>query len=714
MHSSTQSIFLLVISLCTFKETFTFRTTTTTISKRTTWGTTSTSLSASSSSPSEGNNNLKIPHPPNNPPPKKLGGVPYFLENESSSIPSMSSSSDDNDATNQAISGKDILEKGSSRVDNALPRKPKPPNSPPPSDILQNSYFSNAEGSPTELVVRAVNSIVGPLFKSGVQRSVSKEKIAGVALVTASYGLISTMSLAASSAAALGAAYVAIHPGAAGDLARLVGSLTWTLGKTLTQELNDKQEQQDENAALDIVNLSVQKPIFSDEEEMELLKVLEETEKAVGLAVENEKQLMTATIQKETSKEKEVLELAVENDKKLMEKAPAETVTPEKAAVGEKRKSTKKKQTVAKNSKLSTKTEAVESDIDPVEEARIAEEKRLAVIARLEEEKSVLAEEKAEKNRIAAEKTEVDKRLAQEAKVAEDKRLTAEKAKVEVKAAKEAKIAQEKRVTAEKAEAERIEYEKSSEKARVAEEKQIAAKKEIAAEEKRLAEQQSAAEKKRQEDMKKSDASNEARRGAERIAATEKAVAEKSKARREEVAKAAAEARLAAQQRLAAEETKAAQIAAATAAQEDIEGPFIDEEDWNASIGLAKQLDPDLYGDNNEAATKKNLFDVDVALREKANMEMVNTDVVTTEPKKSPKRATIKDFEKLIGKLETETKHIEEGKRKQREEWDSSSSNTPVDDNFGLMTVAQLKEELRNQGLRLSGRKAELIERLRS
>ena len=45
---------------------------------------------------------------------------------------------------------------------------------------------------------------------------------------------------------------------------------------------------------------------------------------------------------------------------------------------------------------------------------------------------------------------------------------------------------------------------------------------------------------------------------------------------------------------------------------------------------------------------------------------------------------------------------------------DSEDSNRSNNDDFESLTVAQLKDELRSRGLRLSGKKAELIERLRS
>merc|ERR1711862_987554 len=171
----------------------------------------------------------------------------------------------------------------------------------------------------------------------------------------------------------------------------------------------------------------------------------------------------------------------------------------------------------------------------------------------------------------------------------------------------------------------------------------------------------------------------------ERRAAAEKAVREKAEARRKEVAEAAAEARLAAQKRMAAE--KDVEEIAAMADQEDLDGPFIDEDAWNASVDLAKQLDPELYEDDDG---DEEVINNDFLSREKQEMEIENNNIDLTIAE--PKRATV-------------TKDVEEKKQEQREQWA---------DNFDKMTVAQLKEELRSQGLKVSGRKAELIERLRS
>lgn len=694
-----QFIFLLVVLLCTsVREISTFRSSTT-ISKIAWGGTTKNTKSITILSVSS----EKEPHPPNNRPPTSLSQVPYFLEND----PELS------------LSGKEILSKGSNRVDQALPKKPTPPNIPPPSDILEkeNSYFSKVEGTPAEIAIQAAGSIFGPLFQSGIERNVSKDKIAGVALASASYGLLTSMSIATSSVAALGAAYVAIHPGAAGKVARLVGSLAWSIGKTLTEELNSNQLTANTSTAdlsSAVVITKENKPLFSDKD---FLKVIEEAEKAVGLAAENEKKIAKPKVWEEQSlKEKEFLkaleeaELAVENEKKIMEEVVAQKEKEDITIVEKKRstKPTKKKRTTTKKAKVSSPSKAEEKQPNIEEEARIAEEKRLAVIARLEEEKRIVAEEKANEERIKAEKAEVEKRLAQkEAKTAEEERIKKEKELI----AAEKKV--EERIVAEKAEKERISAQKKTEEERIAVEKQAEKKEEErVAEEKRIVaekkaeERIAAAEKQAEEERLAAEENQEDALVIEEVTAEQRrfeAIAERAKSRRAEVAHAAAEAR---RQRFA-EENEA--IEAAISPQEDSDDQFIDEEDWEASVDLAKQLDPELYGDNDGATSDY----FDTVIREKAKMEIANNDDNKME-QIFLKRASIKDPEKIIDKLEAESKYIEEEKLRNSEEWDASSNSSEVAGNFEQMTVAQLKEELRNQGLKLSGRKAELIERLRA
>ena len=162
------------------------------------------------------------------------------------------------------------------------------------------------------------------------------------------------MSIATSSAAALTAAYVAIHPGAAGKVARIIGSLAWTLGRTLTEEVNDPKDRSIDTASVD-VNLLKGEDIYKDDD---FMKVLIEAEKAVGLAVENEKTLAKAASEDEMSKEQEFLNVLEE---KAVEFAENEKIMDEEED--------------------NEKNEAQEEQgIDLAEEA---ERKRLAVIGRL-------------------------------------------------------------------------------------------------------------------------------------------------------------------------------------------------------------------------------------------------------------------------------------------------------------------------------------------
>ena len=148
------------------------------------------------------------------------------------------------------------------------------------------------------------------------------------------------------------------------------------------------------------------------------------------------------------------------------------------------------------------------------------------------------------------------------------------------------------------------------------------------------------------------------------------------------------------------------------AASEDQDGEY--KNDWNA----ARQLANDLTDDENDKA-----LDYDApGLSEEERMELIA----------QAARAAVMKFD-----LEREQE--EELAQKQKEERNSMKRElqyakileTPVDaqdatdidkvadeedeiEDYGKLTVKQLKEILRSRGLKVSGRKAELIERLKS
>ena len=98
------------------------------------------------------------------------------------------------------------------------------------------------------------------------------------------------------------------------------------------------------------------------------------------------------------------------------------------------------------------------------EKARLAEEKRLAEEARLAEEKR-LEEERLEKERLERERLEEEARKAEEARLAEEKRLEEERLEKErleeeARKAEEARLAEEKRLEEERLEKERLEEER--------------------------------------------------------------------------------------------------------------------------------------------------------------------------------------------------------------------------------------------------------------
>jgi len=282
------------------------------------------------------------------------------------------------------------------------------------------------------------------------------------------------------------------------------------------------------------------------------------------------------------------------------------------------------------------------------EEARIAEDERLAEIARLEEDT----------------KAEEESRLAECARLAEEERVV-----------EEAKLAEEERLA---------EYARLAEEAKLAEEERVAEEAKLA-EEERITEESRIAEE-------------------ERLA---------------EEAKLAEEERLAEEARLA-EETKLAEE------EEDL----IDDDDWEASIQLAEGLSTDLTGvkGNWDAARQlaKDLVDEPEddpinfnapGLSDEERMELIGQAARAAVEKFEAAKQQDEDLEFEEKSKRNEMKSILQKEGINGLQPEPQARPQPVsppaeEQNYKTMTVVMLKEVLRGKGLKMSGKKAQLIERL--
>ena len=328
------------------------------------------------------------------------------------------------------------------------------------------------------------------------------------------------------------------------------------------------------------------------------------------------------------------------------------------------------------------------------EEAQIAEAERLSEEARLAEIEYLLEGAKIEKEAQEAEQ----EFLAEEARLEEEERL-AEMARLE----EDALIAEEERL----AEEARLEEEE-----KLVEEERMA---ELArAEEARLAEEERFAEEERLAGL--------ARAAEEASLAEEERLAEEG--RLAEMARVEAEARIAEEKQLA-EEAR-------------LEEEEISDEEWEASIQLAQGLSPDLTGENGGWDAARQLAKDLVDEPEEEQHDFNNPDLTDEERMDligRAARAAVEEFEaakqheddlEVLEKTRrNEVKSILEevnglvNETKGETEVDNTNVEQPEVDNTNVeqpnyqkMTVVDLKGILRTRGLKISGKKAMLIERL--
>ena len=340
---------------------------------------------------------------------------------------------------------------------------------------------------------------------------------------------------------------------------------------------------------------------------------------------------------------------------------------------------------------------------DKTAEEKHVEEERVAAEARRLKEKQIVAkkaaeEKRLEEERVAAEARRLEEeRMAAEEKSLEEERVAAEARRLEEKQLAAKKAAEEKRLEEERvvAESRRLEEERVAAEARRLEEKQIAAKK--AAEEKRLQEERVAAEARRLEE--------------ERIAAEEKRLEEErvaAEARRHEeqpiAAKKAAEENRLEEERVAAKEDRIA--AEEKAFQESVKLAQI----WDSNEEWADSLK--LENDKEQGSTEQV---INVLARDKK--------VQSTLKKKAPQLLFDEKSREELGRLAREAVSLYQEQQAQKKKLTNEKKGVPlvqVHDatieakDYESMTVVELKDALRARGLRVTGKKNELIDRLKN
>ena len=576
---------------------------------------------------------------------------------------------------------------------------PHPPGSPPPEDLLEPYFLmtdekaaarsvekslasmeggldvrrrphANTSGASTDpAVLRAAAAAVDPILKGQMEPQVPDRAIKGALMAGVVATTLAGKGAVLSSAAGLTAAYVAITTGPIGQAMRAVGGLTWDVASGLANAYKKADEEGKLDAFVDklsTMDINYWKQ-FSDRFWTVDPKVLQQKEKE----------------QEQAQRSLLAYRLTLE------------------VAEAQKRKVAAEQARVAEEARLK-------------EEARLAEEARIAEGARMKEEAT-----KAEEARMAEEA-----RKAEEARLAEEARIAEEARKVE-----EARIAEESRLAEEA---------RKAKEARIAEEARLA-------KEARLAE--------------------EARQAEEaRIAEEARKVEE---ARIAEEARLAEEARKAKEARLAKEAELAAQ--AAEMDDGDDEDIFFDEtEDWEASIAAAQEsidgkiagLDEALFDDEDASVWKsagkiaKDLGRAPYAADESEDDEDMDPEEIARLAREAVENfekeaemfeledddedldfSSDDDFEAMaaaaraaVEKMsgpddfldddftddEASLADLAEAARMAVEQMESptitpASTSSSSGQDWSKLTVAKLKDELRERGLPTTGKKADLV-----
>lgn len=228
---------------------------------------------------------------------------------------------------------------------------------------------------------------------------------------------------------------------------------------------------------------------------------------------------------------------------------------------------------------------------------------------------------------------------------------------------------------------------------------------------------------KEQEELERQQAEMKAKEEeAARLAEEEAKLAEEAAMLAEEEAKLAEEeaARLAEEEAKLAEEEAARlaeeeeRLAAEEEEEEEESDDEIDEDDWEESIQLAQKLDGFTEQMNGDSDQWKEAQDLAKQLALESNEEVTaQMDEPDMEDLGRAARAAVEQYEaqmKQESEFEEKIKHKQQGQAVESSSSDSESNDAT---DFESMKVVELKDELRSRGLKVSGRKAELIERLK-
>ncbi|KAG7345032.1 SAP domain containing protein [Nitzschia inconspicua] len=537
----------------------------------------------------------------------------------------------------------------------------------------------------TELGHKAVEYVIKPI--ADIQKGVPAERIKGAAITGAIVGLLASKGIVVSSAAGLSAAYLAISKGVAGDVLRTVGGIAWDVTDTAARLLsivanneklsmlprglaqktmealrNSQMSVRYLEQAADPTELEAAEQAYL-ESQQDLARVLEEAEAVINeadqaiakaQALENEmEQLVDVSIPYDAA-----ARLAYENSDKAVPFATFQSQFIADAV-----------------DMVKSKHAARNKGKDEAEAKRRAEEEEAA---------RVLAQKEAEAKR-RAEEEEAARVLAQ--KEAEAKRRAEEEESARVLAQKEAEAKR----RAEEEEAARVLAQKEAKAKRRAEEEEAA----------RVLAQKEAKAKRRAEEEE-----------AARVLAQKEAKA-KRRAEEEEAARVLAQKEAEAKRR--ADEEEAARVLTQEKKLKQEDDDEMDENDFLAAVELAQEgLEGKIVGIEDAIAdnTAKAVWDAAGSLARELQQNDDFDDEDDSDiffDSNTFKRLVLEALGKAAREAVEMFDGIDEPDAEESSSWEETLES---DQDWSSMSVNDLRLELRNRGLPITGNKREMIDRL--
>ena len=582
---------------------------------------------------------------------------------------------------------------------------PTPPsNPPPPKPVITESRVAAAKAEENVLGEKIASEFINPLFVNPtIKKNVPTDITQGafingsfIAVFTAYliYGPFIPLLQTIVAALSIGVitSYVSITEGTAGEFVRGVGKFTKDVTDTAVAQVGEWQE----SGKLDEVSKTVSKTIGSGAKTLMDAATKEYDESVAARKDEPIVQLTEGL----TAEEAEMTRKSrVDGKPFAFEEIALPSQTPQ-VAEG----MTADEAEVARKGRLN-------------EDKKVADEKRAASAeAKMKAEEEAKAVTEAEANKKAEDEAKAAAEVEAKKKADEEAEAVAEadakqKAENEAKAAAEAD-AKKKAEEEAKATAEAVAKQKAEDEAKAAAEGAVKQKAEdeakAADEAKEIAEAEAKQKAAAEAEATKKAAEEQARKQEEARLAEFARLADENRIKEEAEQRAAEQAQQLEEARRLEEQAEAAREAvrlmaeqeALMADDEEDDDDFMDDDDWEASVLLANEL-AGIDGGSEDAKIMDKLLKTEMGgLSEEEEAALG----------KAARAAVLKYEQEMDERGSTPVVEEEEGEIFEPEVVEPVTKGANID--YSSMSVSDLKDILRSKGLKVGGKKAELIERL--